>query len=175
MSESVNIENKNQNCQNPPLSLGRIACEILAGFVTGFAIPVPLSYAVIYGFTCMFFGAPADWPEKGEFGLFVFVDLAIIIISFLLLYGPATAVGVYLVGSRGKQTGSFLATFGGVFLGVPVIVLLYLYIDMAGDMMLGIVKIVLWSLLVLAAPLGSTLCFNLTRRYKEPPSVSKDL
>jgi hypothetical protein len=178
MSDSINnIENKKQNHQKPPLSAGRIACEILAAVMTGFAIPVPLSYAVLYMFTCMFFGAPADWPEKGEFGPFVFFALTIIILSFLVLYGPATAFGVYLVGRIGKQTGSLLATFGGVFLGVPIIILLYLYIDMAGDMMLGIVKIFLWTLVILAAPIGATLCFNLTRRYKEPQSalhISRD-
>jgi len=166
MSESVSVESKEQAHQKPPLSLGRIAGEISAGTAMGFAVAVPISRAIFYLFLRLYLGAPADWPEKGEFGVFGFVALGVWVLSFLMVYGPATVLGVHLVGCRGKQTGSFWATVGGLFLGVPVIALLLLYITMAE----GIVKIVLWSLVFLAAPLMETLCFNLTRRYTKPPS-----
>ena len=95
--------------------------------------------------------------------------------GFLIIppvYALAAAVGVYLVGSRGNQTDLFLATLGGgLVVGVPITVLLYIDVDMVGDMMLGIVKIVLLSLVFLATPIMATLCFNLTRRYKEPASA----
>jgi hypothetical protein len=87
------------------------------------------------------------------------------------LYALAVAVGAYLVGSRGNQTGLFLATLGGGILGVPITALLYLDVDMVGDMMFGIAKVVLLTLVFLAVPIIATLCFNLTRRYKEPLSV----
>ena len=43
MSESVNEENKHHNQQKPPLSVGRIACEILAGTVAGLVVAFPLA------------------------------------------------------------------------------------------------------------------------------------
>ncbi len=155
MSESMNIENKKQNRQKPPLSVGRIIGEILAGSAVGFAV----AYAVAYVTSIPFVKESCFGPVEA---------MAVFILVFPIAYVLATAGGVYLVGRIGNQTGSFMATVGGLFLGVPVIALLYLYIDMAGDMMLGIVKIVLWSLVFLAPPAGATLCFNLTRRYKEP-------
>ena len=156
MCEPVNVENKRQNRRKPPRSLGRLAGEILAGTATGFACAVPVTYVI-----------GASVPE-GCFAGFVALGYMFFVVP--PVYVLATAGGVYFVGRIGNETGSFMATLGGVFLGVPVIALLYLYIDMAGDMMLGIVKIVLWALVFLAAPIMATLCFNLTRRYKEPPS-----
>ena len=96
--------------------------------------------------------------------------LAVFILVLSPLYGLGSAVGVYLVGNRGKQTGSFLATLGRGFLGVFVMVLLGYCASAAGDMMLGIAKIVLWPLVFLASPIMATLGFNLTRRYKKLPS-----
>ena len=83
-------------------------------------------------------------------------------------YGLASTVGVYLVGSRGNQTGSFPATLGGSLLGLFVTVLLLIYIGVAEKyVMLGGEKLVLWPLVFLAAPGMATLGFNSTRRYKE--------
>ena len=154
MCESVNIENKKQNPQKPPLSVGRIACEILAGLALG--LVARLVVYVIHN--VIFHGA----EDNLAFGF--------LLMFFPPLYVLATAVSVYLVGRIGNQTGSFLATAGGVFLGVPVTALLYLYIGAADYMMLGIEKIILWPLVFLAPPIGATLGFNLTRRYKKPPS-----
>ncbi len=172
MDESITPENRKQKRQKPPLSFVRIAGEILVGSVMGFAVAVPVSYAIAYVFLYVILGAPPDWPEDENLGLAGFLAWGVIVLSFLILCGPVTIVGVYLVGSRGKQTGSFLATAGGLFLAAPVIALLYLYIDMAEYKTSGIVKIVLWTLVFLAPPIMATLCFNLTRRYKELPSSS---
>ena len=166
MSESVNIENKKQSRQKPPLSAGRIACEILAGVLAGFAVPVPLAYAVGYVMLYVIYGAPPDDKNLGLAGFLVFGAMAF---SFLILYGPATAIGIYLVGTRGNQTGSFWVTVGGLFLGVPVIVLLFLYSDMAESKGLEVVKIILWSLIFLTPPIIATIGLNVRRRYKEPP------
>jgi hypothetical protein len=113
---------------------------------------------------------PAIWGEEKNLGLGGILVVAYVFLAFPMLYGTASSVGVYLVGSRGNETGSFLATLGGGLLGLSVMALLYFYIGAAESMMLEIEKIVLWPLVFLAAPIMATLGFNLTRRYKEPCS-----
>ncbi len=161
MDESKAAENKKQKRQKPPRNLGRIACEILAGAATAAALAYLSLYVVGYG------AKSAGWGEGCMGGLAV---LAIMIYVAPPVYVLGCAVGVYFVGRIGNQTGSFLATLGGVFLGVPVIVLFFLYLDMAEYKALETVKIILWSLMLLTPSIGATLCFNLTRRYKKPPS-----
>jgi hypothetical protein len=101
-------------------------------------------------------------------GLLVLGMMAYIVPPVYIL---GCVIGVYFVGTRGIQTGSFWVTFGGSLLGVPVMALLYFYIWAAEEYMtLGIEKIVLWPLVFLAPPIGATLGFNLTRRFKKPPS-----
>ena len=161
MSESVNVENKKQNHQKPPLCVGRIACEILAGAVAGFAVAFPLTY--VTGIVL------AGIDEKtGP----VFIGLFFIV--FPPLYGLASAVGVYLVGSRGNQTGSFLPALSGGFLGgFFMLVMLPLVGLLLGVLIVGVEKIVLWAICVLVLlipPILATIGFNRTRRYKEPPS-----
>lgn len=167
MDESNTAKKNRRKLQKPPLSLARIAGEILAGTIVGFAVAVPVAYAVAYVMLYVIYGAP---PEDKNLGLGGFLVFGAMAFSFLILYGPATIIGIHLVGSRGNQTGSFLATAGGLFLAVPVIVLLFLYMDMAEYKTSGIVKTVLWALVFIAAPIMETLCFNLTRKYKEPHS-----
>lgn len=85
------------------------------------------------------------------------------------LHGLASAVGVSLVGHRGTQMGSFLWTLSCGFAG--------------GLAIMGIIHSFCWSYLfpsvsrwasvplaLLIPPLMATCVFNLTRRYKEPPS-----
>lgn len=156
MPESINIEDKKQNRLKPPLSFGKIAGEILTGAGVGIAVVLPVIYLLVSrsGGDC--------------FGVGKLLAAAAGFLIVPPLYALAAAVGVYLVGSRGGQTGSLPATLGGGLIGVPVTILLYIDGDMAGDMMFGIAKIVLWSFVFLAVPIIATLCFNLTRRYKEP-------
>ena len=164
MSESVNIENKKQNRQKPPRNLGRIACEILAGAATASAVAVSSVYVIGYG------SKIAGLGEGCMDGLLILGIMGLVVPP---TYGLGSAVGVYLVGSRGNETGSFPASLGGGLLGLFVMALLYFYIVVTEKyMMLGIEKIIVWPLVFLAAPIFATLGFNLTRRYKEqPPAI----
>ena len=164
MCESLNVENKKQNHLKPPLSVGRIACEILAGTALGL---VALLVVYVTGIVLVHGVEDNSWLGiednswlVGYMGLF-----------FPPLYVLATAVSVYLLGTRGKQTGSLLLTLGGSYLGWYVALLLFVYVSAAGYMMLGIEKIVLWPLVFLTAPIIATIGFNLTRRYKEQPNL----
>ena len=174
MSESITGENKEQNSQKPPLSRRRIAGEILAGL----AVAVTVLFVAVCVFAIL-----AIPPSKGghDWGpvvmLFLFAFFA-----FPMLYGPASAIGVYLVGSRGKQTGSFPATLFGGFLG-GFATLITLFCTMAfSSVVLSVLGVILnvrsdgvvgwaeWAPALLTAPIIATIAFNRTRRYKEPPS-----
>lgn len=104
MDESINIANKKQSLQKPPLTPVRIIGEILAGTAMGIAVAVPAVYVI---------GASSP---KGCFAGLVTLGFMFIVIP--PLYGIVRAVGVYLVGSIGKQTGSLLLTLGCGFLDV---------------------------------------------------------
>ncbi|MBW7989158.1 MAG: hypothetical protein FVQ84_03955 [Planctomycetes bacterium] len=153
MSETINVENKKQNRQKPPLSVGRIAREILAG--TALSL-VALLVVNVIGFVLVGKG-------KDEYAGFGF--LTILLTLFPPLNGWISAVGVHLVGSRGKQTGSFLLTLAGGFVGglvafVALLSLLWIRVEI----------VLLAPLLLLIPPIFATLGFNLTRKYEEPPS-----
>ena len=161
MYENVNMNNKNQK---PPLSIARVTCEILAGTVLCI-----VALLVVCGICIVLFGRPktgghgSELAIVGIFTMFIFV--------FPPLYVLGGAVGVYLVGSRGKQTGSFLLTLPGGFLGLLVIVILAF---VGKDSSVGTrEKIVIWGFLSLIGPIFATIGFNLTRKYKEQPAVSK--
>ena len=95
--------------------------------------------------------------------------------GFLIIppaHGLASALGVYLVGRIGKQTGSFLLTLGCGFAGGLAI--------MGMDRLVhsfywsywfpSVSPCVLVPLVLLIPPITATFGFNLTRRYKKPPS-----
>ena len=151
MSESINIENKKQNRQKPPLSFLKIAGEILVGLALGFIL-----LWVVY---CAGFGLiGSNKPMAALFFLLFFV-------SCPLLYGIGCTVGVYLVGSIGKQTGSLsLSLVGSFMFGIVVLFPSFSLLDSRK------VNLVLLLLLLLIPPIMATLCFNLNRRYKESPS-----
>ena len=164
MSESINVENKKQNRQKPPLSLPRIACEILAGTATGFIVALPVAYVSGVG---VFF---AFNEEKSCFG--PVLTMLTIVFVLLILYGPACAIGVYLLGTRGRQTGLFLATLGfGLIGGFAMLFMLIPVTFLSAALIVGaenIVRWMLWILVSLIPPIMATLGFNLTRRYKKP-------
>jgi hypothetical protein len=164
MFESINIENKKQR-------VARIACEILAGAVAGLAVAYPVAYVI--GIVLV------GKDLSAVFGFQVIFDIV-----FPPLYGLGSAVGVYLVGSRGKQAGSFLPTLaGGLVGGIVMLVMLpfalflssdYIVEVESSDYIVGVEKIVGWALVVLISlipPIFATIGFNLRRRYKEPPSA----
>ena len=157
MSESINVENKKQNRQKPPRSLIRIACEILSGAAAGFAVALPIRYV---------FGAPDAF--QGCFG--GMAKLSFYIFVFPPVYGLGSTVGVYLLGSRGKQTGSFLLTLVGGFLGgfvmVAAIVAASIMLPVGRREELTLLDILLLSFVLLIPPIFATYGFNLRRRYK---------
>jgi hypothetical protein len=163
MNESISSADKKQSLQKPPLSVARIACEILAG--TAFWI-VPL--LVVYG-SGRIFGGKGNSADSGT-QLLVLYILGMFIFVFPLYYVIVSTVGVYLVGTRGNQTGSFPVTLGFGFLGGLVMTLLAIYMWLGGVMMTEIEKIFIWSLILLIGPIMATIGFNLTRRSQKPPS-----
>jgi hypothetical protein len=164
MDESVATENEGQARQKPALSRLRIAGEILAGAVGGLVGLAPL-------FACV---SVADFFQDYA-GLGVLILLEPV---FPLAYAFGLAVGVYLIGRRGKQTGSFLATFGCGFIGdIAALFLFLLLIPVStswttdvGKMVQNMVLWIGWILLLLIPPIFPTLGFNLTRRYKKSSS-----
>ncbi|UCG59750.1 MAG: hypothetical protein JSU70_09570 [Phycisphaerales bacterium] len=162
MDESITSENRQQKRQKPPRSLARIACEILTGAATAAALAYISLGVVGYG------AKIAGLGEGCMDGLAVLGMMAMVVPPVYVL---GCAIGVYFVGRIGSQTGSFWVTLGGVFLGVPIAALLLFYMWAAEEYTtLGIEKIIIWPLVFLAPPSGATLGFNLTRRYKRPPS-----
>ena len=161
MDESINVENEKQNRQKPPLSSDRIVGEILAG-----AALCTVALLVVWRICILRFGRDDYTGSIGQ--LAALGILAMFITVFLPLYVLGSAVGVYLVGNIGKQTGSLLATLGGSLLGMFVMALLVF----AGQgKSAGTVEMIfIWGLLSLIGPTMAALGFNLTRRYKKPPS-----
>mgnify|MGYP001570995770 CR=1 FL=1 len=161
MDELINVENEKQARQKPPLSVGRIAGEMFAGMGVGFAA------GLLGGFGFLMMVHPGRGFDEGILAL-----AASIFFAFPTVYGVASAVGVYLVGKRGKQTGSFLWTLGCGFAGVLVIMGMrnvhsvdWLYwVPSVPDSAFGLL------VLLILPPLMATCAFNSTRRYKEPPS-----
>jgi len=96
------------------------------------------------------------------------------------VYGLDTSAGVYLVGSIGKETGSFLLTLASGFLGgLFALVILRVSFQLrltesSNILIVGFLDVVLpiavYVLVLLTPPITAMLSFNLTRRYKEPPS-----
>ncbi len=165
MSKSINVENKKQNRQKPPLSVVRIACEILAGTATGLVVALPL--ACVTGFLLVH----EDSDEVSGFAALGFLAIFATIFAYVFppLYGLGSTVGVYLVGTRGKQTGSFILTLAGGFLGgLLTLLMISIGINFSDELIL-IVFLLFWSLLVLLIPpILATIGFNRTRRYKKP-------
>jgi hypothetical protein len=169
MNEPIDTTNRKQKRQKPPRSLGRIVCEIAAGTATA-ATAAALAYSFFYvlGYGVKIAGL-AEEGCMGSLPLFAIWGLMWLVVP--PAYGLGGAVGVYFVGSRGNQTGSFPAILTSSLIGLFVMGLLYFYIRTAEMYLtLGIEKIILWPLVFLAVPIAATLGFNLTRRYKQPPS-----
>lgn len=145
------VESKEHTPQKPPLSVGRIAGEILVGTGVGFAAGLLAGF----GFLLL----PTD---KGCFkGVNVLV--ASFFFVFPMVYGAASPVGVYLVGRRGRQTGSLLWALACGFAAGMVITVMRIGAPYVPD-------VAFFPLVLLVPPLVATYAFNLTRRHKEPVS-----
>jgi len=161
MSESINVENKKQIHLKPPLSVGRIAGEILAGLALGFVL---LLVVYVTGIR-LIIGKGGITGSIGQLHGLLFV--VIFTMVFSPLYGFGSAVGVYLLGSRGNETGSFLLALAGGFVGALVVLLPSFSLFFSGKVIVHLGPLLL---LLLIPPGVATLGFNLIRRYKEQPS-----
>ncbi len=141
--------------EEPPLSVLRIGGEILAGGAGGLAGGVLLPLMI----------ERADPPPPNATEILGSSGCAIIV---ALAASPVcAATGVYLVGGIGNETGSFLATLAGAYLGgfvglvvaesLPSVHVRLLWLDF------GALPV---SVLALGAPIGATIGFNLTRKYE---------
>lgn len=158
MDESINTENKEQTRQKSPLSRRRIAGEILAGMAAGFAVGPLVTLGVIAGM------APRA-RASSEFGGAILWGLAVLYV-FPVAYGLGSAVGVYLVGRIGGQTGSFLLTLGGGFLGGLGAIATLQSMPLGGIGMAVEVEMMIRLSLLPMPPLLATLGFNAIRRYR---------
>ena len=156
MSESINVENKKKNHQKPPLSLVRIAGEILAGIGMSFAVMMLVGFVE----SIVFFGGIGDGETRIAFmAMFSKVTPPV--------YGIASAVGVYLLGSRGKQTGSFLLTLAFGFLAGLLKLAMLPLANRLPEVLVVVLFCSFGPLVLLVPPIAATIGFNLTRRYKE--------
>ncbi len=155
MSESINVENKKQNRQKPPLIIAKIAGEILAGLVLGL-----VALLVVYVTGIVLVGkdlSTASPATAAVLGFQVIFDLV-----FPPLYGLGSAVGVYLLGTRGKQTGSFLLTLAGGFVGALVVLLPSFSLFFGGKVIVHLVPLLLLLLILL-----NVFKTSLSQRYFE--------
>ena len=123
--------------EKPPLSVVRIAGEISAGSVLGLSIFIPIAYAIEFD---------GEWDDKLAGPLFAWWTFG-------------NAIGVYLVGNIGDETGQFKASFGGSILGLVV-----------GSVFLAVDEGLGYHTMVFCTPIGAVIGFNMTRRYKSPPA-----
>ncbi len=135
------------------LRIIRIAGEILAGTAVGFAVAFPVANVT---------GTTYDDGALGFLAMFVLV--------FPSLYGPGSAVGVYLVGNRGNETSSFLQTlFCGFLGGLFMYVMVPVSTVLSRVLIAGVGRIILLALLAsvfLIPPIFATIGFNSRRRHK---------
>ncbi len=156
MDESVHVGNNGPAPQKPPLSVGRIAGEILAGTATGCAAAGLAVLAILFVISASI--ARSCMPFE-----YLFACLGI------ALHGPGSAIGVYLVGSMGRQTGSFVSALGYGLLGGLVMLPLAAGAAALWSMLVGVEKVVVCSV-VLLPPIAATVAFNATRRHRAAPS-----
>lgn len=159
MDESVNVEDKKKNRHKPPVSFGGIAGEILAGIGMSFAVMMLVGCAE----GIVFFGGIGDVETRIAFmAIFSKVTPAV--------YGIAGAVGVYLLGSRGNQTGSFLVTLAFGFLAGLLKLAMHPLANRLPEMLTVVLFCSFGPLVLLVPPIAATIGFNLTRRYRQEKS-----
>ena len=135
----------------PPPSARRIEREILFGIVGAMVGMVP-GFGMAYAFGV---GEEEDLSA---------VRLVLGYTMATAAWSLCSAAGVYIVGTSGNETGSFLATMSGAAAGLGMAL-----VDAEIDLM-GFNN----ALLLFTAPtIGAIIGFNLTRRYDSPPAKSE--
>ena len=175
MDESINTTNKKQSHQKPPLSFIRIAGEIIAGEATG-ATAAAIAYLLFWVVCHVAKGESVGGGSMCDITLWDLVIQGIMVLFVPAVYGLGCAVGVYFVGNRGNQTGSFLATLGFGLIGAFfMLIMLFPVVLLSPALIVGVENIVRWALWVLVSfipPIIATLGFNLTRRYKDRKNIN---
>jgi len=165
MDESITAEDKKRARQKPPLDAGRIAGEIVAGTATGL-VALPLAFVAARLFVA------AHLYEDDCMGIGRFFSGFVVFFSvFPIVYGPASAIGVYVVGNSADDTGSFLLTLGCGFAGGFATLGMALLVHSSFYWSYWFPRVSFWVFVPLASlilPLMTTCAFNLTRRYKRP-------
>ncbi|OYD16275.1 hypothetical protein CH333_03795 [candidate division WOR-3 bacterium JGI_Cruoil_03_44_89] len=148
-------ENNGQRELKPHLNAGRIAGEILAGALGGAGLGLVGLHGNIY--------TGDEIPSLGFMGMVVTASVGYIF---------GSAIGVYLVGNIGDETGSPGATLGGSSLGLAAGMLGYWVI---GPVIDGERDFLDFAVFLIGSPIGATIGFNMTRRYKTPPTPETGL
>lgn len=126
------------NAERPPVVGGRVAAQLLGGVAGGVAGSLVMS-AALYPFF-----ADAEWGA-----------LSTVAGGVLLGYPAGATAGVYLVGNRGSQRGSYFATLVGAVAGAATALPLVNATN-------GVSYLVL-------VPVGATTGFTLSRRAAPAP------
>jgi hypothetical protein len=152
------VEGKNRD--KPPLKSEKVSGEIVAG-VAGEICGAFLG--MLSGqLACVLYGTLAGIKEPTDRQVSIGEDVELVFaIAFLQL---GSAIGVYLVGRKGDETGSFKKTLASGVLGTLGLGVLGTTLKLAGlDISWGN----LTTIALLAGPaIGSTAGFNMTRKYE---------
>lgn len=162
------------NNEKPTIDGLRVAGEILSGLgmATGSTIVLRLYY---YGYI---YHASDEFPDSDEFphpAKFYFLLLAPINYTFF------SALGVYLVGNTGNETGSFGSALLGSTLGMAVDVILFATLafteDSLADYLFGQhpkkTLAIMIPIVLAVPPVMATIYFNRSREYKTQPAGSE--
>ncbi len=147
------IERKEQSREKPLLSKKRIFGEILAG--GGLGVVGGLAGGLA-GLGIGYLLAP---DEEEDIGL-----IAGFFLGASIGYPIGSALGVYIVGDTGDETGSFVATLCGSLLGASLSYAAILLRILPGKPLLDYMSF------FAVPPILACIGFNMTRRYKSPPS-----
>jgi outer membrane lipoprotein SlyB len=138
--------------QRPPLTAGRVTGQVASG-VLGGALGVA-AVLVTGNMIARSMGRNLDdpWDPWTDNWLGAAV---------LAGYPLAAATGVHLAGSRGNQRGALLATLGGTLAGAVAGLALDDALNANGQVYM------------LMVPVGGTVGFNISRRYREPGQLQR--
>lgn len=152
------VESKKRD--KPPLNFEKVSGEIAAGVAGDFC---SLLLGMLSGqLVCALYGTLAgiEEPTDRQSAIADGVE-GVVAIAFLELGG---AISVYLVGSKGDETGSFKATLACGVLGTLGFGVLGTALKLAGlDISWGDLSAITF---LAGSPVGATIGFNLTRKYE---------
>jgi len=135
----------------PPLNWGRVAGEIAVGGLSGYIAGLGFAYLA-------YLASGKDWRDEDAWvaaGYGGIIGLSI-----------GSALGVCFIGTRGNETGSFIATLLGSIIGLagPMLIFPRDWLDRIPGI-----------LILASSPVGATIAFNMSRRYKTNPGTSDAL